>query len=171
MNYQENKEQVFLGLIEKHKGILFKICRHYAEGSQLNYDLMQEILAVSWKAFDRFEGKSQFSTWLYRVGLNTAITYQRKEKRKPYHESIDAIYHLPYEDNEINIEEEVKLLYKAIKQLSKVDKAIILLYLEKKTYEEIGEIIGTTKNNIGVRVNRIKTKLKNILEEFSYERY
>jgi RNA polymerase sigma-70 factor (ECF subfamily) len=122
-------------------------------------DLFQEITLQAWKAFQGFRGDSKFSTWLYRVALNTAITFYRKEKRSPDLYSTDILPDTGIE--EINpIEEQFKAMYTAIGELSKIDKAIVMLYLEDYPYQEIGEIMGITSNNVAVKMNRIKAKLK-----------
>ena len=121
-------------------------------------DLFQEVCLQSWKAIDSFRGESQFSTWLYRVALNTAITFIRKEKKQP---SKVFTENLPdYSEEKSNIEDQVKVMYKAIANLNKIDKALVMLYLEDYSYAEISEIIGITANNIAVKMNRIKVKLR-----------
>jgi RNA polymerase sigma factor (sigma-70 family) len=122
-------------------------------------DLFQEITLQAWKAYVNFRGDAKFSTWLYRVALNTAITFFRKEKRAPAIYTTDV---LPdqNEDAYDPIEEKVKAMYAAIGNLSKIDKAIVMLYLEDYSYIEIGEMMGITANNVAVKMNRIKIKLK-----------
>jgi len=122
-------------------------------------DLFQEITLQAWKAFGHFRGDAKFSTWLYRVALNTAITYFRKEKKKPSIFSTDVF---PDQQDETHnpIEEQVKAMYAAIGELSKIDKAIVMLYLEDYSYQEIGEMMGITANNVAVKMSRIKLKLK-----------
>jgi len=121
-------------------------------------DLFQEITLQAWKAFGSFRGDAKFSTWLYRVALNTAITFFRKEKRQP---SILSTEIFP-EKSDYNdpVEEQVKAMYKAISSLSKIDKALVMLYLEDYDYKEIGDMLGITPNNVAVKMNRIKVKLK-----------
>ncbi len=121
-------------------------------------DLFQEITLQAWKAFTSFRGDAKFSTWLYRVALNTAITFFRKDKRQPQVLSAEIFpdktdYHDP-------VEEQVSAMYKAIGQLSKIDKALVMLYLEDYDYKEIGDLLGITANNVAVKMNRIKTRLK-----------
>jgi RNA polymerase sigma factor (sigma-70 family) len=122
-------------------------------------DLFQEITLQAWKAYVNFRGDAKFSTWLYRVALNTAITFFRKEKRAPAIYTTDV---LPDQNEEAYdpIEEKVKAMYAAIGNLSKIDKAIVMLYLEDYSYIEIGEMMGITANNVAVKMNRIKIKLK-----------
>lgn len=122
-------------------------------------DLFQEITLQAWKAYANFRGDAKFSTWLYRIALNTAITFFRKEKRAPSIYSTDVV---PEQNEEAYdpIEEKVKAMYAAIGNLSKIDKAIVMLYLEDYSYIEIGDMMGITANNVAVKMNRIKIKLK-----------
>jgi len=121
-------------------------------------DLFQEITLQAWNAYKSFRGESKFSTWLYRVALNTAISFFRKEKRKPVFQSTVEFPESP----EIidNTEEQIQAMYKAIGTLSKIDKALVMLYLEDYSYDEIGNMLGITANNVAVKMNRIKSKLK-----------
>lgn len=151
-------EHEFISLLNQHQKIIHKICRLYMNDAHDREDLFQEITLQAWKAFGSFRGDSLFSTWLYRVALNTAITFFRKEKRKlpaiqqnDFPETIDIM-------NEK--EEQLSAMQKAIASLSKVDKALVTLYLEDYSYIHIGEMLGITPNNVAVKMNRIKTKLK-----------
>jgi len=152
-------EQEFISLLNQHQKIVYKVCNLYMKRHSEREDLFQEITLQAWKAYDSFRGDAKFSTWLYRVALNTAITFFRKEKKKPAIYSTDT---LPDQSEEAYdpIEEQVKAMYAAIGELSKVDKAIVMLYLEDYSYNEIGEMMGITANNVAVKMNRIKIKLK-----------
>jgi len=157
-------EHNFIELLEKHQNIVHKVCRIYTNNQDAHNDLFQEITIQLWKAFPKFRGDSKFSTWMYRVGLNTAITLYRKSKRRIRTEEFDAfqfkISAEAYDDTE---EEQIKLMYKAVHQLNDIDKGLIFLYLEDKNYKEISETMGISEVNARVRMNRIKTKLKTIL--------
>ena len=157
-------EHSFVELLEKHQNIAHKVCRLYTNNQSAHNDLFQEITIQLWKAYPKFRGEAKFSTWMYRVGLNTAITLYRKSKRRIRTEEFDAIQFKisaeAYDDTE---EEQLKLMYKAVKQLNDIDKALIFLYLEDKNYKEISETMGISEVNSRVRMNRIKTKLKTIL--------
>ena len=157
-------EHNFVELLQKHQNIVHKVCRLYTNNQNAHNDLFQEITIQLWKAFPKFRGDAKFSTWMYRVGLNTAITLYRKSKRRIRTEEFDAfqfkISAEPYDDTE---EEQLKLMYKAVKQLNDIDKALIFLYLEDKNYKEISETLGISEVNARVRMNRVKTKLKTIL--------
>jgi len=152
----------FVDMIEKHQDIIHKISFFYSDHSEDRKDLEQEIIFQLWKSFPSFKHKSLFTTWLYRVALNTAILDLRKRKKRP--ESIrinDQV--LNVKDHSRSDDESVFMLFKAIEQLEKVDRALILLYLEKKSYEEIASIIGITSNNVSVKLVRIKEKLRKSL--------
>ncbi len=151
-------EKEFIRLLKEHQKIIYKVCNLYMQSHADREDLFQEITLQAWKAYSNFRGDSKFSTWLYRVALNTAITFFRKEKKK-----IEVnVEELPEatEGSFDQIEEKTKAMYLAIGELSKIDKAIVMLYLEDYTYGQISEVIGITPNNIAVKMNRIKIKLK-----------
>jgi RNA polymerase sigma factor (sigma-70 family) len=158
-------EQQFIQSIAEHQGIIHKVCNLYLKEPQEREDLFQEILLNAWKGSKLFKGEAKFSTWLYRVALNTAITYYRKGSRQftttPWEEM--DIHSLPADTEN---KEPVNAMYKAIALLSKVDKAIVMLYLEDYSYQEIGEITGITPNNVAVKMNRLKVKLKENSKKF-----
>jgi len=125
---------------------------------------MQEITLQLWKAFPSFKEQSKFSTWMYRVAFNTAVTNIRKSKRNPLLEAISEQQQDLIEKEDIpNLDEEINRLYKAIGKLNDIEKGIILLYLEKNSYSEIGEVMGLTEKNVSVRIVRIKTKLRKLM--------
>ena len=136
----------------------------YCDLPEARRDLFQEIVLQLWRAFGSFKGQSRISTWMYRVALNTAISSFRKQKRKPEQYAIsERELNIPYQDVDPEKEEKKRFLYQAINQLSEVEKAIIMLHLEDHSYEEIGQIIGITSTHVGVKLNRIKGKLKKII--------
>lgn len=157
-------EQEFVKLLNAHQKIVHKVCNFYVDDKTDREDLFQEISLQAWKSFGGFRGDAQFSTWLYRVALNTAITFFRKEKKQietNYSETIIDVVAL----DENNIEEQVTAMYKAISSLNKIDKALVMLYLEDYSYIEIGEMLGITPNNVAVKMNRLKIKLKEETEK------
>lgn len=157
-------EHSFVTELERHQNIVHKVCRIYTSNQDQHNDLFQEITIQLWRAFPKFRGDSKFSTWMYRVALNTAITLYRKSKRSVSTQNYDdVIFKITSEDYDDTEEEQLKIMYKAIKQLSDIEKALIFLYLEDKNYKEIAETIGITEVNARVKMNRIKTKLKKIL--------
>ena len=154
----------FVELLEKNQNIVHKVCRLYTNNYDAHNDLFQEITIQLWKAYPKFRGDSKFSTWMYRVALNTAITLYRKSKRTVNTEEFDAVQFKikseAYDDTE---EQQLKLLYKAVQQLNDIEKALVFLYLEDKSYREISETMGIGEVNARVKMNRVKTKLRTIL--------
>lgn len=158
-------KEKFVQLLEKHQNILHKICRMYAADKHEHNDLFQEMSVQLWKAFPKFRGDSKFSTWMYRVSLNTAITLYRKKKKRVDNNDIDQVaFKIEAEEYDSTTEENIKLLYQAIKELNDIDKALVLLYLEEKDYEEIAKTLGISQVNARVKMNRVKKKLKKILQ-------
>ncbi|WP_336129319.1 RNA polymerase sigma factor [Mesoflavibacter sp. CH_XMU1422-2] len=157
-------EHNFVELLEKHQNIVHKVCRLYTNNYDAHNDLFQEITIQLWKAFPKFRGDSKFTTWMYRVGLNTAITLYRKSKRRIKTQEFDAIqFKISAEEYDSTEEEQLKLLYQAVHQLNDIEKALVFLYLEDKDYREISETLGISEVNARVKMNRVKKKLKTIL--------
>ncbi len=153
-------ENLFVALIEENKVIINKISFLYSKNLTEKEDLFQDICLQLWRSFKSFRNDSQFSTWLYRVALNTAISQVRKKKTLDTNELIDIYY-----DNSIGENNENRiLLFKAIAQLNKIDKALILLWLEEKKYDEIADILGISKTNVSVKLVRIKEKITEIIK-------
>jgi RNA polymerase sigma-70 factor (ECF subfamily) len=142
------------------------MCRAYTNSQEYFEDYFQEVCLQVWKTKENYREESEWSTWVYRISLNVCLTLLKKKKKKnnSQHFVSDAITAEETEDNYAFSDESLNLLYDAIRQLSEIDRAIIMLYLEEKPYKEIAEIIGTNPNNIGVRIKRIKTKLKILLD-------
>ena len=148
-----------------YAGIIIKICRAYTDNEEDFQDYYQEVCLQLWKSRGNFKGDSKWSTWVYRISLNVSLSLLKKDKKvnKKSVELQDLATVVPQESNPFN-DESLKLLYLAIKQLPELDRAIILLYLEENSYQEIAEIIGLLPNNIGVKITRIKKKLKILLD-------
>lgn len=159
MNMQ-SADQTFIQLLNQHQKIIHKVCNLYLNWQEDKEDLFQEITLQAWKAYGQFRGDAKFSTWLYRVALNTAITFFRKDKKNDFIASVADVPDYVHSTERDLIEEKTKAMYKAISALSKIDKAIVMLYLEDYSYAEISDIIGITANNIAVKMNRIKVKLR-----------
>ena len=157
-------EHKFISEFQKNQNIIHKVCRIYTNNREAHNDLFQEITIQLWKAYPKFRGDSKLSTWMYRIGLNTAITLYRKSKRTIKTQDFDSVLYkiesTSYDDTE---EEQLKIMYEAIYQLNDIDKALIFLYLEDKNYKEISQTIGISEVNARVKMNRIKTRLKKIL--------
>lgn len=145
-------------------GIIIKLCRAYTNSQEDYEDYYQEVCLQIWRSKDNFREESEWSTWVYRITLNVCLTLLKKKKNNGQHFVSDSLSVEETEDNHAFSDESLNLLYAAIRELPEIDRAIIMLYLEEKPYQEIAEIIGTNANNIGVRVNRIKLKLKNSLD-------
>jgi len=157
-------EQQFVSELEKNQGIIHKVCRSYTNNETAHKDLFQEITIQLWKAYPKFRGDSKFSTWMYRVAFNTAISLYRKSKRSVETTQIfDNLKELEFHEYDDTQDKQLQLLYNAIYSLNDIDKALALLYLENKSYKEISGILGISEVNARVKMNRIKTKLKNIL--------
>ena len=141
------------------------MCNIYCDDQEDRNDLFQEIVAQLWKSFPSFREESKFSTWMYRVALNTAITTFKKAKRRPDQNRLTfENFQVKDENYNTETEEEIKNLHRAVAQLTGVEKSIVLLFLENKKYEEIAEITGITQNYVRVKMNRIKKKLKKFME-------
>lgn len=161
MNTEPAKER-FVQLIQENKGIIFKICHSYCDNRDDIDDLSQEIVYNLWKSFHSYHPDRKFSTWMYRVALNVAISFYRKEK--------NSKTHLPFSESLILLddtkeattdsEENINLLRQFISGLKEIDRSIMVLYLDDKNYKEIAEITGITESNVATRINRIKDKLR-----------
>ena len=161
-------ESEFLEKIENHKGMIFKISKMYVDNQDDREDLYQEIVFQLWKSYQKFEGKSQFSTWLYRVSLNTALTFLNKEKKKTDNayltENIDV-----QDENSDEKETQLEFFYKAVHELNPIEKALIFLFLEGQNHKEISENLGISEVNARVKLNRTKEKLQQIIKKYGYE--
>ena len=160
----KNLETKFLLDFENNQNIVHKVCRIYTTDSDAHKDLFQEITIQLWKNYSKFRGDSKFSTWMYRVALNTAISLYRKSskriKTEDYSDIEYKIQSVEYDDNQ---ELQLKALYAAIHQLNDIDKALIFLYLEDKPFKEIAITLGISDINARVKMNRAKEKLRTIL--------
>jgi RNA polymerase sigma-70 factor, ECF subfamily len=154
----------YISSILPHSGIIIKICRAYTDTQEDFEDYYQEVSLQIWKSRNNFKGQSEWSTWVYRLALNVCMTLLKKQKNNLQNTtSIINAEEIPVESNFFS-DDLLNKLYYGIRQLSEIDRAIILLYLEEKQYREIAEIIGTNPNNIGVRIKRIKERLTKILD-------
>jgi len=154
-------EKIFIDLINKHQNIIHKITNVYMDDALSREDLFQEIVLQSWKSYQHFKGNAQFSTWLYRVALNTAITFFKKEVRIKKVMQVRQQQPEAVHDDSESINAQIQAMYKAIGNLSKIDKAIVMLYLEDYSHADMAGILGISANNVAVKLNRIKQKLKN----------
>jgi len=158
-------EQAFLALIGQHQSIIHKVCNLYAADPADREDLFQEILLQAWRGVSGFQGMAKFSTWLYQVALNTAISHFRKSKvRLPFASLDSTAIQFTAASSEAE-EAAIDAMYQAIGALSKIDKALIMLYLEDYDHKTIGEMLGITANHVGVKLNRIKGQLRELVKK------
>ncbi len=154
-------EKEFLEIVKANQGIIHKVCNIYCDDENDRNDLVQEILAQLWRSYPSFRKEAKFTTWMYKVAINTAITAFKKTKRKPDKTRLTYDNFQIPDDNSAQIKEDnLRLLRDAVSKLTGIEKSIILLFLENKGYEEIAEITGITQNYVRVKMNRIKKKLK-----------
>ena len=162
----EPSEKAFLNQIEKHRGIIFKISKMYMDNRDDQNDLFQEIVYQVWKSFPAFEGKSEFSTWLYRIALNTAIIFLKSEKKRGFIRNDDvSVYKIKEEEYNYEDEQNLKLMYECIQQLNPIDKALIFYYLEDFSGKAMAEQMGISEGNARVKLNRAKEKLKELIHK------
>ena len=159
------KQQEFVKLIKENEGVIFKVTLVYTFNEEDQKDLYQEIVYQLWKSYNSFRGDAKISTWMYRIALNTAITNLKKEKRKGNRVSIDVSLLSKIDQTDTLIDDRIKILYSHIKGLNTIEKGIVLLYLEGKSYDEISTITGFSSTNVGTRLNRIKNKLKSQIKK------
>ena len=156
-------EKKFISLINEHQGLIHKVCIMYESDREVRNDLFQEIVLQLWKSFPGFRGESKITTWMYRIALNTAISGYRKQTRKVKTEDLHDMHFNISEQYIDDGEENVQRLHHAIRQLSEIERAMVMMALEEIPYEEIAETIGITQNNVRVRMNRIREKLRKLM--------
>jgi RNA polymerase sigma-70 factor (ECF subfamily) len=155
-----DKKEDFITIIKANEGIIYKITAVYCNNAEDQKDLYQEIVYQLWKSYGGFRGDAKISTWIYRIALNTSIAHINKEKRSGYRVPIDFDLVNNAGGQDHVKEEQFSILYAAIKTLNTAEKAIILLFLEGNSHEEIAAITGFTKTNVGTKLGRIKEKLR-----------
>ncbi|MDF4203056.1 sigma-70 family RNA polymerase sigma factor [Maribacter sp. SA7] len=154
------KEEVFTDLIREHQALLYKVTSIYTDKKEDQEDLFQEIVFQLWKYFDSFRNDSKITTWMYRVAMNTAITFVKKKKRRPDSVSVADVFITQSDYKDDVLEEQLKLLYQQLQHLNTLEKGLIFLLLEGKSYKEIAQITGLSDSNVGTKISRIKKKLK-----------
>ena len=155
-------EKEFIELIRQNERLIYKVCSIYVSEEYPMADLYQEAVYNLWKSFPKFRNDCSVSTWMYRVALNSCITGIRKELRRPKHVPILELQESLIEPE--SMEENIREMYRLIYRLKTLERAIILLYLEEKSYQEIADITGLTLNNVAIKLKRIKEKLKKMSE-------
>lgn len=148
-----------------HRGALVKICRAYSTTQEEFEDNYQEVCLQLWRSKDNFKGQSSWSTWLYRVALNVCLTMGRQKKAEKSLDGQDVKDSRTALEAQMQESEELAALYSAIRHLRELDRALILLYLEERSYQEMADILGMSQSNIGVRISRIKEKLTQMISE------
>lgn len=166
MKMKSSLEKDFIKQLNENQRIVHKICKIYTDNPTDHEDLFQEIVIQLWNAYPKFRGDAKFSTWMYRIGLNTALAlFKKKEKQVPTNagDALDSVRmaNEPHNDEE----ERMQAMYDAIHQLSDVEKALIMMYLDDKPYKEIADILGITEGNARVKMNRAKDKLKTLIKK------
>ncbi|WP_299684735.1 sigma-70 family RNA polymerase sigma factor [uncultured Dokdonia sp.] len=161
---EKDLQEKFVTLLEENQNIVHKVCRLYTNNREQHNDLFQEVTIQLWRAFPKFRGDAKFSTWMYRVALNTAITLYRKSKRTVQTQDFDDVmFRISSEEYDDTVELQLKVMYNAIKDLNDIEKALVFLYLEDKNYKEISETMGITEVNARVKMNRVKGKLRKLV--------
>lgn len=156
----ENKEQQFNALVQQHKSTIYTVCYMFSDNQDDVADLFQEALINLWKGFDGFRGDSQVDTWIYRVTMNTCISQERKKKHRGEKAELSLDLNL-FANSQEKDTQQIQQMHQRIHQLSVVDRAIVMLWLENLSYDEIGAIVGISAKNVSVKLVRIKEQLKN----------
>jgi RNA polymerase sigma factor (sigma-70 family) len=161
-----SSSEAFVCMIETHKGILYKITNAYCQDIEDRKDLVQEIIVQLWRSFDKYDDAYKRTTWIYRIALNVAISFYRKEKTRRAHTEpySPSIFNLADEGLDIDRATQLGQLSHFVAELMELDKAVMLLYLEEKSYKEIAEIIGITETNVATKIGRIKASLRQKFE-------
>lgn len=159
----DSKQKDFSLLIKNNQGLIIKVSRLYTNSLEDEQDLFQEIVLQLWRSYDSFKGNSKISTWMYRVALNTAITIFRKKSKSLQTNELDDIHFNYEQEDEHEKQAQISLLYKVIKMLPSVERAIVMMYLDDISYKEISETLGITEVNARVKMNRLKKSLKELM--------
>ncbi len=153
-------QQRFQSLVEEHKKILYKVCNSYCRNRDDREDLAQEIVVQLWRSFEKFDGRVRFSTWMYRIALNVAISFYRRESTRTQHVISDEEHLLNAVDDSEQPPEDVQLLYRFIETLDPLNKALVLLYLDGNSHQEIAGVLGISETNVATKIGRLKQKIK-----------
>ena len=159
----ESLEQEFVTVIRQYERIIYKVCYLYTTPAATLSDLYQEVVLNLWKAYPKFRHECKFSTWIYRIALNTCISFLRKESRLP--ETVTLTPELDRMEENDEMQAMLRHLYRLIRRLEPLEKSIILLYLEEKSYEEIANITGLTLTNVATKLSRIKEKMRKMKDQ------
>lgn len=159
---QQAQQDQFIYLIQQNKKLIFKVCNAYCRDFEDRKDLVQEVIIRLWQSFAQYNNQYKLSTWMYRIALNTAISHYRSNyKRKTLTGSInESLFELADENENLELDGNVKLLYKFINQFDELNKALMILYLDNNSYKDIADILGITETNVATKISRIKQQLK-----------
>jgi RNA polymerase sigma-70 factor (ECF subfamily) len=153
-------QERFQTLVDEHRKILYKVCHSYCRDRDSREDLAQEILVQLWRSFGRFDGRCRFSTWMYRIALNVAISYYRRENARTQCVISDEARVLEAACETDSRPEDLRLLYRFIDGLDPLNKALILLYLDEQSYREIADVLGISETNVATKISRLKNKMR-----------
>ena len=159
------KEKEFSQLIKDNQGLIIKVSRLYTNSIEDEQGLFQEIVLQLWRSYDTFKGQSKISTWMYRVALNTAITLFRKKTKSPQTDELQDFHYKDFVEDDEEKQQQISTLYKVIKMLPNVERAIVTMYLDDLPYKDIAENLGITEVNARVKMNRLKKTLKELMEK------
>lgn len=160
-----NREKEFAKLIKDNQGLIIKVSRLYTNSLEDEEDLFQEIVLQLWRSYDSFKGQSKISTWMYRVALNTAITLFRKKTKMPQTDELTDFHYKDFMEEDQEKQQQISTLYKVIKMLPNVERAIVTMYLDDLPYRDIAENLGITEVNARVKMNRLKKTLKDLMQK------
>ena len=167
-NVLNTKETEFSQLIKDNQGLIIKVSRLYTNSLEDEEDLFQEIVLQLWRSYDSFKGNSKISTWMYRVALNTAITLFRKKTKSPQTDELFDYHYKDYIEDDNEKQMQISLLYKVVKMLPNVERAIVTMYLDDLPYRDIAENLGITEVNARVKMNRLKKTLKELMQKHAW---
>jgi RNA polymerase sigma factor (sigma-70 family) len=158
-------QERFQARVEEHKKILYKICNSYCRDRDARDDLAQEIIIQLWQSFGKYDERRRFSTWMYRIALNVAISFYRRESTRTRHVISDEECLLEAANETESQSEDIRVLYQFIEGLDPLNKALVLLYLDGNNYQEMAEVVGISETNVATKISRLKSKMKQELGE------
>jgi RNA polymerase sigma factor (sigma-70 family) len=163
---QRSRQEELVSLLEEHRKILYKVASSYCRNPTDRQDLVQEIVVQLWRSFDRYDERYKFSTWMYRIALNVAISFYRSEARRSRNTvpAEDFILEIADDRDSAEPDDNLQLLQRFIAQLDEFDRALIILYLDGNSYDTIAEVLGISETNVGTKISRIKQKLRNLAQ-------
>ncbi|WP_374950195.1 RNA polymerase sigma factor [Mucilaginibacter sp.] len=161
MTAQADKDQ-FLHLIQHNKKLIFKVCNTYCTDPEDRKDLVQEVIIQLWRSFPKYNEQYKLSTWMYRIALNTAISFYRSDNRRRSNTTTlsDSLIEIPNDDTSFELNEKISLLYQFIGRMNKLDKALMILYLDNNSYKDMAEVMGISETNVATKISRLKQHLK-----------